>query len=44
MITTSALLAAFLAIGCFTRRFSGRTRLLMLGAIVAGIVLVMRGQ
>jgi uncharacterized membrane protein YjjB (DUF3815 family) len=44
MVTTSAMLAAFLAIGCFTRRFSRRTRLLMLGAVLAGIVLLMRGQ
>jgi hypothetical protein len=44
MVTTAGLLAAFLVIGCFTCRFSGRTRLLMLGAIVVGIVLLMRGQ
>lgn len=44
MLTTSALLTAFLAIGFFARKYSGRTRLLMLGSIVVGIILLMRGQ
>lgn len=44
MVTTAALLAAFLTIGFFTRNYSRRTRVLMLGIIVAGIVLLMRGK
>lgn len=44
MLTTALLLGAFLAIGFFARSFSRRTRLLMLGTIVVGIVLLMRGH
>jgi hypothetical protein len=44
MLTTAALLGAFLAIGIFARDFSRRTRLLMLGAIVVGVILLMRGK
>lgn len=43
MLTTAGLLAAFLAIGFFARSYSRRTRLLMLGAIVLGIAMLMRG-
>jgi hypothetical protein len=44
MLTTSLLLAAFLVIGFFARNYSRRTRLLMIGAIVIGIVLLTRGK
>ncbi|HEX6542023.1 MAG TPA: hypothetical protein VF040_09740 [Ktedonobacterales bacterium] len=44
MLTTAALLGAFLAIGFFTRNYSRRTRLLLLSAIIVGIVLLLRGK
>jgi hypothetical protein len=44
MLTTAGLLAAFLAIGFLARNYSRRTRLIMLGAIVVGIVLLIRGK
>lgn len=44
MLTTSLLLAAFLVIGFFARNYSRRTRLIMIGVIVVGIVLLMRGK
>lgn len=44
MVTTAALLMAFLAIGILARNYSRRTRLVMLGTVVVGIVLLMRGQ
>jgi hypothetical protein len=43
MLTTAGLLGAFLAIGFFARSYSRRTRLLMLGTIVLGIAMLMRG-
>lgn len=44
MLTTAGLLVAFLAIGFLARNYSRRTRLIMLGAIVVGIVLLIRGK
>jgi hypothetical protein len=44
MLTTIFLLAAMLAIGFFARKYSGRTRLLMLCSIAVGILLLIRGQ
>jgi len=43
MVTTAVLLVAFLTIGLFARNYSRRTRLVMLGTVVVGIVLLMRG-
>lgn len=43
MLTTAALLGAFLVIGFFARSYSRRTRLLIVGVIAAGIMLLMRG-
>jgi hypothetical protein len=44
MLTTTLLLAAFLAIGFFARDYSRRTRLLILGTTVLGIIVLIRGQ
>ena len=44
MLTTAALLIAFLAIGFLSRNYSRRTRLLMLGTVIFGVVMLMRGQ
>jgi hypothetical protein len=44
MLTTVVLLVAFLAIGYFARSYSRRTRLLILCSIIAGMLLLMRGQ
>ncbi|MGO8948453.1 MAG: hypothetical protein ACLQUY_12495 [Ktedonobacterales bacterium] len=44
MLTTTLLLAALLAIGLFARNYSRRARLLMLCSIIAGILLLIRGQ
>jgi hypothetical protein len=44
MLTTTVLLSAFLAIGLFSRSYSRRTRLLMLGSLLVGIIVLMRGQ
>jgi hypothetical protein len=44
MLTTTVLLSAFVAIGLYSRKYSRRTRLLMLGSILVGIVVLMRGQ
>ena len=43
MLTTIFFLAAFLVIGFFARGYSRRVRLLMLGSIVVGIFLLVRG-
>lgn len=43
MFTVAALLAVFLVIGLFAREFSGRVRVLMVLAIAAAIVMLMRG-
>ena len=44
MLTTVVLLGAFLAIGFFARKDSRRTQLLMLGTVVLGVILLMRGK
>lgn len=44
MLTTFILIASFLAIGFFARDYSRRTRLLILGSAVVGVLLLMRGQ
>jgi drug/metabolite transporter (DMT)-like permease len=44
MLTTVVLLVAFLAIGFFARKDSRRTQLLMLGTVVLGVILLMRGK
>ncbi|HEY7832325.1 MAG TPA: hypothetical protein VIG30_02065 [Ktedonobacterales bacterium] len=43
MVTLAALLGVFLVIGMAAREYTWRVRLLMLLAIVAAIVLLMRG-
>jgi hypothetical protein len=43
MLTTTVLLSAFVAIGLFARNYSRRTRLLMLGSILFGIFVLIRG-
>jgi hypothetical protein len=43
MLSTVVLLGSFLAIGFFSRKYSGRTRLLILGSVVLGIAVLMRG-
>jgi hypothetical protein len=43
MLTTVILLGTFLAIGFFARNYSRRTRLLMWGSVVLGLVVLMRG-
>ena len=43
MLTISVLLLGFLGIGLFARDFGWRTRLLMIGLIIAAIILLLRG-
>lgn len=43
MVTLAVLLLACLAIGLFTREYTGRVRLLVVLAIVGAIALLMRG-
>jgi hypothetical protein len=44
MLTTAGLLGAFLAIGLLARGDSRKVRLLVVGAIIVGIILLMRGK